>query len=221
MNHKIILIRHAESLANVNLDVHRTVPDHEIPLSELGVKQAGALDIKSLNLGNYEKLEIYTSPYRRAIETMEIALTGFPSRIAIREPLIAERRIKYRWGTDHYQKIIDEWKIYGSFWWEGFDHGFENGFDVYQRANIFLNKINHKHFSGNENTAIMVFTHGFFMQMLRCALIGDEGIDFNDQRRNPDNTEQWIFESHDGKEWDLTEERKNTNVEIRNNEIPV
>ena len=59
------------------------------------------------------------------------------------------------------------------------------------------------------------------MQMMRIALIGDEGIDFDDQRRNPENTEQWIFESYDGKDWDLTEEIVNSNVETKHNNIPV
>jgi len=58
------------------------------------------------------------------------------------------------------------------------------------------------------------------MQMMRICLIGDEGIDINDKRKNPENTEQWVFSSEDGKNWELEEEIENTRVEARTNNIP-
>lgn len=211
---KIRLIRHAESLANVDLDIHKTIPDHNIPLSEYGIEQA-----KSLDLEFGENSVIYSSPYLRAVQTWSLANKNGSEIQPILEPLVAERRIKWEWGTEHYQKIIDNWKKFGSFWWDGFDHGFENGMDVYQRANIFLNKIENRY--RDESVRVVVFTHGYFMQMMRIALIGDEGISLDNQRRNPDNTEQWIFRKHDRLGWILEEEKKNERMEGRLNDIPV
>jgi len=198
--------------------VHLKMPDHKIPLSKDGKNQARNLNI-DLDYDSFESVRLYSSPYKRAVMTYKLSIPRFYT--CDLEPLVSERRIRYKWGTEHYKQIIEQWKKKGSFWWEGFDHGFESGMDVYQRANIFLSKINHKHFSGNENTCVVVFTHGYFMQMMRIALIGDEGIDFDDQRRNPENTEQWIFESYDGVDWELTEEIVNSNVETNHNNIPV
>jgi broad specificity phosphatase PhoE len=211
--HKIILIRHAESLANVDIDVHLDYPDHKIPLSNRGKLQA--LNLKL----NYPMSVWYSSPYERALQTFDLferpEYLGkfFDRNLVIYEPLVSERRIKDRWGKEHYEKIIEQWKIHGSFWWSGFDYAYESGNDVYQRAMIFLNRVTHRHFSDKNFGSIVVFTHGFFMQMMRIALIGDENIDLDAKRRNPDNAEQWIFRSWNGKNWQLEKEIKNTIAE--------
>lgn len=38
--HRLILIRHGESLANTDHNVYATMPDNKIPLTEKGIKQA-------------------------------------------------------------------------------------------------------------------------------------------------------------------------------------
>ena len=216
--HKIVLIRHAESLANLDLDIHLSMADHEIPLSSHGEIQA-----KSLDTTGFWNSHWYISPYKRAMQTFNISKRNSPylygNELNI-EPLVAERRIADRWGTEYYKLIVSEWKKKGSFWWDGFDFGYESGAKVYERASVFLNKISHKHFYGVYPETVIVFTHGYFMQMMRICLIGDEGIDINGKRKNPDNTEQWIFSSADGKNWELESEIKNEKVETRVNNIP-
>jgi broad specificity phosphatase PhoE len=215
--HKIVLIRHAESLANIDLDIHLSIPDHDISLSSHGRIQAESLDLRYLGSSHW-----YSSPYRRALWTLVLSKREYLMEGSLLnvEPLVAERRIADRWGTEYYKLIVSEWKKRGSFWWDGFDFGYESGAKVYERASIFLNKISHKHFSGDCPETVVVFTHGFFMQMMRICLIGDEGIDINGKRKNPDNTEQWIFSSEDGKNWELESEIKNEKVETRINNIP-
>lgn len=60
----IILIRHGESLANIN----KTFGGIDIPLSEKGILQAK--NTKE-NIPPFKNKKIYTSHYKRAIETME------------------------------------------------------------------------------------------------------------------------------------------------------
>jgi len=210
-NHKLVLIRHAESLANLDLDIHLEIQDHKIPLSEYGVIQA-----KSLKLNHFRDSRWYSSPYTRALQTFNLSERNQELVVNI-EPLVSERRISDYWGTSYYKLIVSEWKKRGSFWWDGVDNGYESGAKVYERANIFLNKINHKHFSGDNPESVVVFSHGFFMQMMRICLIGDEGIEINDKRKNPENTEQWVFSSGDGKNWELEEEIKNGLVRMKGN----
>lgn len=194
----LILIRHGESAANVNADYHIHTPDHNIPLTYKGIEQSKKIKFsEELN----ESSKIYCSPYKRTYETACNALSKEYHNRIIQEPLICERKVKWSWGNEHYNNVIENWKEKGSFWWKGIDHEFESGADVYQRASVFLNKITLKHFLDSDSKTVYVFTHGFFMNMFRIALIGNECLDFNDYRKNPKNCEQWYFSSEDGKEW--------------------
>ena len=70
----IYLVRHGQSTANVNKAVHYELPDHAIPLSDLGHRQATAAGQALNNIINFEELEagkirIWTSPYLRTRQT--------------------------------------------------------------------------------------------------------------------------------------------------------
>ena len=74
----IYLVRHGQSTANVNKAVHYELPDHAIPLSNLGIRQATAAGLALSTIINPKhiepgKLRIWTSPvsytHLRAHET--------------------------------------------------------------------------------------------------------------------------------------------------------
>lgn len=68
----IYLVRHGESLANVDMSVHATTPDHAIALSERGHRQAqaaGAALVDLLKLRPHEKVRVWNSPYLRTRQT--------------------------------------------------------------------------------------------------------------------------------------------------------
>jgi 2,3-bisphosphoglycerate-dependent phosphoglycerate mutase len=72
----IYLVRHGQSTANVNKAVHHELPDHIIPLSELGILQARAAGVALNSIINTEELEpgklrIWTSPYLRTRQTAD------------------------------------------------------------------------------------------------------------------------------------------------------
>lgn len=83
---RIFLVRHGESVANVDKSVHFTVPDHAIGLSERGVKQA---ERAGNFLGNYIEdnikakfdirfnLSVWVSPYKRTRQTADEIVKGF------------------------------------------------------------------------------------------------------------------------------------------------
>jgi 2,3-bisphosphoglycerate-dependent phosphoglycerate mutase len=74
---RVFLIRHGESQGNVDKNVHATMADHAIPLSDLGREQAreagrrlGALlDDLHAGSGIRPHVRLWTSPYRRTRET--------------------------------------------------------------------------------------------------------------------------------------------------------
>ncbi len=82
---RLILVRHGESMGNVAreraeaaaadvIDIDQRDPD--VPLSELGLQQAQALGCWLAELDPAERpVEVWSSPYRRAVQTAGEALT--------------------------------------------------------------------------------------------------------------------------------------------------
>jgi broad specificity phosphatase PhoE len=97
----IILVRHGQSEANVDLSIHRTIADHKIKLTELGVSQAIEAG-HSLNklLRPEDTVQFYVSPYLRTRQTfdyMSKALDKGKWRYS-EEPRLREqgKKLKYR-----------------------------------------------------------------------------------------------------------------------------
>jgi hypothetical protein len=68
----IILVRHGQSEANVDISIHRTVPDHKIKLTQLGVEQAIKAGSRLNELLKPEDtVQFYVSPYLRTRQTFE------------------------------------------------------------------------------------------------------------------------------------------------------
>ncbi|TAQ85393.1 hypothetical protein B7494_g6277 [Chlorociboria aeruginascens] len=79
----IILVRHGQSEGNKNRDIHQSVPDHRVKLTQDGWTQAyeAGQRLRSL-LRADDTLHFFTSPYRRARETTE----GILSTLTCDEP---------------------------------------------------------------------------------------------------------------------------------------
>ncbi|KAK4251668.1 histidine phosphatase superfamily [Corynascus novoguineensis] len=76
----IILIRHAQSEGNKNRDIHQTIPDHRVKLTQDGWQQAydAGRRLRAL-LREDDTLHFFTSPYRRTRETTEGILATLTS----------------------------------------------------------------------------------------------------------------------------------------------
>lgn len=76
----IILVRHAQSEGNKNRDIHQTIPDHRVKLTNEGHRQAQEAGRKLRDLLRPDdKLHFFTSPYRRTRETTEGILESLTS----------------------------------------------------------------------------------------------------------------------------------------------
>jgi 2,3-bisphosphoglycerate-dependent phosphoglycerate mutase len=77
---RIFLVRHGQSLGNVDRTVHARLADHAIPLSDAGVGQARdageflARYYADLPAVDERAIRIWTSPYKRARQTAEAIL---------------------------------------------------------------------------------------------------------------------------------------------------
>ncbi|RFU73020.1 phosphoglycerate mutase [Trichoderma arundinaceum] len=76
----IILIRHAQSEGNKNREIHQTIPDHRVKLTQDGWAQAheAGRRLRKL-LRPDDTLHFFTSPYRRTRETTEGILATLTS----------------------------------------------------------------------------------------------------------------------------------------------
>jgi 2,3-bisphosphoglycerate-dependent phosphoglycerate mutase len=74
----IYLVRHGQSMANVDKAIHSSTPDHAIPLSALGEQQATLAGSALQDLLAQEgvawntRMRIWTSPYKRTRDTADL-----------------------------------------------------------------------------------------------------------------------------------------------------
>lgn len=193
----IFLIRHGESLGNVNKAVYKTVPDWKINLTERGVLQAHeagrilANTIKAENSAlNNNQIAFYCSPWYRARQTYDnisISLkNSYPDiKITYKEdPRIREQE----WGNyqeDHlFKKINEERKKFGTFFYR-MPNG-ESGADVYDRVTTFIDTLHRDFEKEGSASNICIVSHGLAIKafIMRWFHLSVEEFD---QMETPDN----------------------------------
>lgn len=163
---KLLIIRHAQSAGNIDKNLHKTIADHKIPITDQGclqAKEAGEFLKKYFDqnytdfLGNIRKtyipsVAIWTSPYLRTRQTTENILNSFGSSgllIKVKESfLLAEQQYGLFDGIpdedlpnlfpNEYAHYQKQMDQQGRFW-ARMPLG-ESRFDVAQRAHQFLNQ---------------------------------------------------------------------------------
>lgn len=170
---KLHFVRHAQSLANVDESLYRSMADHKIPLSPLGEEQLGPLVNNLKNLINDSKVRIVYSPYMRALQTAEAIKTGLgiKDKHFIEEPLVAEQRFfsSYKLMNTDQESYTSAVKYdYGFFWYKEGEGESEQ--DVYTRARLFLNDVRSGVYGKKKD--LVIVCHGVFIRMIRKILEG-------------------------------------------------
>lgn len=199
----IYLVRHGESMANVNLDEYKNKPDHAIALTDLGKAQAEetgkffAEHFKQLqaDLGAMPHVRLWQSPYLRTRQTAEGILKHCSPFVASRREdtmLIeqqfglfdglteAEQLKLYPTEYEHYLRNLTHQGKY----WASFPHG-ESPFDVDKRVRHMQGTFARdaeKH--GIEH--IIVVSHGITTRVLTMRYL-HESYEYYDAERNPKN----------------------------------
>ncbi len=182
----LVLIRHGESVRNkikkgavyfadevARRDIEG-IPDHEIPLSDEGWRQARETGPKlrqRFGLPDYA----YHSGYLRTMETMRGVLEAYSveERAAIKErmnPFIRERHPGYTYDMTQEEAeavfpFIDHyWKMFGGFFAQPV--GGESLAKVTERVYLFLNML----FRDKGGKKVFVFTHGGTIRCFRFLL---------------------------------------------------
>mmetsp|Transcript_11311 Transcript_11311/g.42399 ORF Transcript_11311/g.42399 Transcript_11311/m.42399 type:complete len:467 (-) Transcript_11311:615-2015(-) len=156
---RIILMRHGESLANVDKSIHTHTPDYKISLTRNGRMQAHEAGKYLSNIiPTEESVKFWVSPYYRTRETFEQVAKSFKQHKEV--SYYEEIRLREQeWGnfqdSEQIRKISQERWRYGPFYYR-FPNG-ESGSDVYDRVSAFLETF-HRHFGRQDN--MVLISHG-------------------------------------------------------------
>lgn len=182
----LVLVRHAESLRNsvkrgatyfADDEMRRTVrgtPDHEIPITDTGMRQAfetGKALRNRFGLFDY----IYDSGYLRTVQTRELLLSAYSEqereKMKVRSNLfIRERDPGFAYDMTEeeadraFPYLREYWKTFGGFF--ACPPGGESLAQVTERVYQFLNML----FRDRVGERILVVTHGGTLRSFRFLL---------------------------------------------------
>ena len=157
---ELIIVRHGETEWTLS---HRHTGREDIALTAHGRRQSSSLGPYLKSVLHNRAATFHSSPMRRALETMELALPGIEYRV---EPLLME----YDYGIyegqtfEQIRAVLPDWDI----WRDGCPEGERTG-DVASRADKFLAE-----YVDNATQPVVVFTHGHFSRILAARALGLE-----------------------------------------------
>lgn len=117
MPEKVILMRHGQSMGNINELLYSTTPDNAMPLTPLGweqARQAGQI-LKDKILGSGQTVHFIVSPYVRTVETFHGMVSAWSDPNDFSHILDREKRIK-AW----YRRLMEV--SYMKKWETGYDY---------------------------------------------------------------------------------------------------
>jgi broad specificity phosphatase PhoE len=197
---RIVLLRHAESLGNVDELAYCRIPDHALPLTERGITQARAAGPRVRALLGDGPVSVYVSPYVRTRTTL--ALLGIDDLI---ERTIPEPRLREQdWGNlqDPVEQEIQKRKRhqFGHFFYR-LAHG-ESGADVDDRVAGFLADLWQRvERDPTHSRTILIVSHGLTMRLL-CRRLFAWSIELFETLSNPDPCEARVLSWKDNT-WQL------------------
>ena len=192
----IILVRHAQSIGNVDKTIYATIPDHALILTPKGLGQAlhrGGELSNFLIEKNIKNVNFYVSTYHRTILTYrEIATQLISNNILYNtqySPLLREQELSNGVFPGDLLKVHKEKDKISQFYYR-FGGG-ESCADVYNRQALFLNDLFSQFQKGFPKACIIV-GHGMQLRVLLMRFFHMSVEDF-ELLKNPQNCCQIIL----------------------------
>ncbi|MCQ6555383.1 histidine phosphatase family protein [Streptomyces sp. C10-9-1] len=192
---RIVLVRHGESVGNLDDTVYEREPDHALRLTERGLAQAQETGERLRSLFGGERVSVYVSPYRRTHDTLR-AFRLDPALVRVRE----EPRLREQdWGNWQDRDDVRLQKTYrdayGHFFYR-FAQG-ESGADVYDRVGAFLESLHRSFDAPDHPPNVLLVTHGLTMRLFCMRWFHWTVAEF-ESLANPDNGETRVLELETG-----------------------
>lgn len=168
---RLFIMRHAESLEDIDKTAYERIADENMPLSDVGKSEARDFGESFYKEHSPERLRIILAPSHRVLETAQIVVSAFPTSVSwsLRtDPLIR----KQDWGdvTIHNRAAIEKQRYEAGVLRYKFPGG-ESGAEMLARFDTFSNTLRQEmQIHPDEN--ILVVTHGFEMRVLLKSLLG-------------------------------------------------
>jgi len=136
-----LLVRHGESLGNLDEATYTRIPDWKIPLTERGVQESISAGLQISRLLEHPDANafIYVSPYMRARATLDevLKLVDPAKVVSVREePRISEQQFGNLQSVARMREAKLRRNEFGRFYYR-FDDG-ESALDVYSRVSSFI-----------------------------------------------------------------------------------
>ena len=180
----LYLIRHGQSVANVDPSHYYAEHDHLIGLTDHGREQAKVAGDKILSLVQERPFSIVHSPFVRAAETASIIdqrciLQGRYANV-YESPLLYERS----WGN--LREIVDSPELDASMHFNFFYRPVsgESFADTYVRVVMFMQEVRANRYEHDE---IVIVAHGEWIRLALMYLRGQSVNYFNRYHKNPEN----------------------------------
>ncbi|CUG86260.1 glycerolphosphate mutase, putative [Bodo saltans] len=139
---RLLLVRHGESAANADRSVYSHTPDWKIPLTDLGQQQAKECAASIKDIVQQDKVYLYTSPYRRARQTLEHIRAALDPNQVEGEREDERLREQEMGNFQPYDQMKATWeeRQQSSRFYYRFPNG-ESGSDVCDRVSLFLDSL--------------------------------------------------------------------------------
>ncbi|CAB9519268.1 mutase-like protein [Seminavis robusta] len=222
MPNKVVMVRHGQSMGNVDEGLYSTTPDNAMPLTKLGWEQArkAGQHLKNHVLGKSETVHFIVSPYARTVETFhgivsawcdpdspefasipdrEMRLKAWYAKLMEQgltwheDPRIREQDFGNYQDPDLIRKAKRDRHRFGVFYYR-FAHG-ESASDVFDRVSTFLDSLWRSFDMGRSQNYVLV-THGISIRVLLARYFRYTIHQFN-MLSNPRNCEM-VAMGHDG-----------------------
>ncbi|KAF4584335.1 phosphoglycerate mutase family domain protein [Ophiocordyceps camponoti-floridani] len=221
----IIVIRHAQSEGNKNRDIHQTIPDHRVKLTQEGWAEANDAGRRLRKLLRPDDtIQFFTSPYRRTRETTEGIIATLTSddpepssfrRHDIKvyeEPRLREQDFgNFQPCSDEMERMWQERADYGHFFYR-IPNG-ESAADAYDRVSGF-NESLWRQFGDHDFPSVCVLvTHGLMSRVFLMKWYHFT-VEYFEDLRNIDHCEFLLMRKQDNGKY-LLENKLRTWSELR------
>ena len=201
---RIILVRHGESVGNVDKSIYNTIPDYALQLTDRGHQQAADAGVEISKLINGGDLMCYVSSYTRTKQTYQDIIKNVDAKsIKIRtDPRIREQEWRGNLGSfcDDFETERDD---FGHFFYR-FPNG-ESCADVYDRISNFLDTLFRDFEKPDYPDNVLIVTHGMAMRVFLMRWFNLPVEQF-ERLRNPKNCQLVVLERGDQTKYTLTKD---------------
>lgn len=198
---RIFLVRHGQSLGNVDEASYQKTPDWRIPLTPKGKEQAYKCGHRISTIMKDEPVALYYSPYTRARQTVDgirTALVEKETRILSEREDARLREQDVSGDLQNKEEMLEAWKARDQFGRLFFRFpGGESGADASDRAASFIESFFRERqiSSFPDDVNAVIVTHGLLIRLFIFRWF-HLTVEMFEQMKNPDNCSVVVLERY-------------------------